>query len=342
MNQFNIDRREFLSRSSAVLLPVTLAYRVPSSALQPSVNFLVVGDWGRDGTEYQRHVGACMAREASQFDSQFIISTGDNFYNLGVSTAHDGQWDRSFESIYNEPCLHKPWYAVLGNHDYGGNVGAQLDRNGVGRWRMPKKWYKVAYPELGTADIELFCIDTVVWSGKESFPYGFLGSKIGPQEQVKQKDWLTEALLSSTAKFKFVFGHHPIYSVGKHGGQKKLHDLDRLLKRAGVTAYVNGHDHCLYHIRSPAMDYICSGGGSQELQTYSGDKKIFGCILPEYCPKGELDTNRPIWLSFVDRAGFASFDVYPDQVKLRIIDRSGVIFHQYQFFGRMPDNDIEL
>ncbi|GAA0184978.1 phosphatase [Lithospermum erythrorhizon] len=56
----------------------------------------------------------------------FIISTGDNFYDDGLINENDPAFDDSFCNIYTAPSLNKQWYHVLGNHDYRGDVLAQL------------------------------------------------------------------------------------------------------------------------------------------------------------------------------------------------------------------------
>lgn len=52
-----------------------------------------------------------------------IIALGDNFYNNGVSSTNDYLWEDLWREIYLNPYPNLsqiPWYAVLGNHDYGG------------------------------------------------------------------------------------------------------------------------------------------------------------------------------------------------------------------------------
>ena len=311
-----VSRRHVLAGAPALLLGLSgLRAQTPA----PPLNFLVVGDWGRDGKHYQFHVARQMALEAKRLDGRFIVSTGDNFYNLGVSGDEDKQWETSFENIYVEPELQIPWYVTLGNHDYGGDVGAQVRRTGRReRWRLPMLWHEARY-SVGPTEVQLLFLDTVSFIGKESFPYGWLGSPIASGVDVRQRDWLIQKLAEPGPDVRLVFGHHPIYSVGPHGGQFKLAKLDEILRAGGATAYICGHDHCLYHIEHAGMHYICSGGGSKEMSDFRGDPATWACVLP-----GDCGDNRPIWRDYVGRAGFAAFSVGADaSLRFRFIDRDG-------------------
>src|SRR5690349_18267155 len=115
-------RREFLLHGSAALGSATLAG--PSLAAgEAPLQFMVIGDWGRDGAFHQRQVAEAMA-EFGQ--ARFVASTGDNFYQHGVQSIADSKWDRSFQRVYTG--VPQRWYAVLGNHDYGGSVEAQISK----------------------------------------------------------------------------------------------------------------------------------------------------------------------------------------------------------------------
>jgi len=123
---------------------------VPTTATADSVTFFVVGDWGREGTANQTSVAALMSQVATQLavPPVAVISTGDNFYPNGLNSTvgidrptcarssraltlslalraslvrqDDPLFDRSFRSVYNgKGVISLPWYAVLGNHDYG-------------------------------------------------------------------------------------------------------------------------------------------------------------------------------------------------------------------------------
>src|SRR6187549_3810882 len=81
-----------------------------------ALNFIVFGDWGRNGDNYQREVAAGMGKAAHDLDASFVIATGDNFYPYGVKSTQDYQWIGSFESIYTAQSLQVRWFPVLGNH----------------------------------------------------------------------------------------------------------------------------------------------------------------------------------------------------------------------------------
>lgn len=78
-----------------------------------------------------------MGRIGEKMDIDFVVSTGDNIYDSGMKSIDDPAFQVSFTDIYTSPSLQKPWYSVLGNHDYRGDVEAQLSpvlRSMDSRW----------------------------------------------------------------------------------------------------------------------------------------------------------------------------------------------------------------
>jgi len=45
-----------------------------------------------------------------KMDIDFVISTGDNFYDDGLKGVDDPAFDDSFTNIYTAPSLQKQWY----------------------------------------------------------------------------------------------------------------------------------------------------------------------------------------------------------------------------------------
>ena len=74
-----------------------------------------VGDWGRQGNANQLRAAQLMARVAAEcMHPNFIISSGDNFYESGLRAANDPQIDESFNNVYSDPSLqvrmgHRVW-----------------------------------------------------------------------------------------------------------------------------------------------------------------------------------------------------------------------------------------
>lgn len=275
-----------------LLLGATLIPSRVFAAVATPLRFIVIGDWGRQGRPDQMAVANLARQACTESRCDFVISTGDNFYVWGVPSGSLAPWRTSYEDVY-DASLKCNWLAVLGNHDYSGSVDAQItyrspvahgDRCGPPPWgwRMDNRWWELQLTYFGRPDIHLFFIDTVTWEGKESFPHKLFGAHIEFGHRERQRKWLAQSLAASWSPIKLVIGHHPIYSVGPHGGQMRLKELDDILRAGGVTAYIHGHDHCLYHIQQGGFDYICSGAGSQVLTKYTGGGG--DCVLKDFCP----------------------------------------------------------
>jgi tartrate-resistant acid phosphatase type 5 len=81
------------------------------------LKFVVVGDHGRRGEHNQKNVAQQMAKTCARHCS-FMLSPGDNFYPVGVTSVDQDDFAESFEKVYDFPSLQIPFFTVLGNHDY--------------------------------------------------------------------------------------------------------------------------------------------------------------------------------------------------------------------------------
>ncbi|ESQ85255.1 hypothetical protein AEAC466_05960 [Asticcacaulis sp. AC466] len=263
MTDMKTDRRDVLAGLTAAA-GLTLSGR--ALAKDNDLSFLVVGDWGRNGTEHQADVARQMDRAASETNSRFTVSVGDNFYDNGVQSVDDPLWKTSFEDIYTGPNLQTPWYVALGNHDYRGVPQAQLDYARTSpRWKMPSRYYKVSGQDHGFGAADVFVIDTSPLVHAYANKPGKIGENVKSQDSAAQLAWLDRELGASTARWKIVFGHHTLYSGGSgHGDTPEM--IERvlpILQAHKVPVYINGHDHDLQHIRRSGIDIICSGAGSE-------------------------------------------------------------------------------
>jgi acid phosphatase len=295
---------------SALALSSPLLRAADTTPSRPdAVSFLVVGDWGREGSPEQTAVAAQMAKTAQALHTRFVISTGDNFYPSGVASVDDPQWQRSFEQVYKATALQTDWYVVLGNHDYRGNPQAEVDYTQHSkRWHMPSRYYTHVEDLGASTQVEFFFIDTSPFiADYKNEPDKY--AQAMQQDTKAQLEWLEHELGQSKAKWKFVVGHHHIYSGGKRTTQVELEQaLVPLLKKYGVQAYINGHEHDLQVIQRPGgkVTYLVSGTGSEHRPTGKTDGTLFS----------------------LSAEGFMALMLKPDQLRVQVIDDAGAVRFQ--------------
>jgi tartrate-resistant acid phosphatase type 5 len=261
----------FLFFSSIILLSCqktissgTPEVTVPGPDASDSVSFLVLGDWGRSGSPLQREVALSMNASCERHHVQFIVTSGDNFYENGVTSTLDPQWSASYEQVYNHSNQQVPWYAVLGNHDYNLSPQAQVAYTYLSsRWRMPARYYAQRRSIGSSHSVLLLFTDTSPFVAA----YHNTGmSDLAQQDTAAQRAWLAQELGISRDTWKIVVGHHPIYSTGLHGPTPELVSRFRPILRATNTDfYICGHDHTLQYQSVPGdpVNYLLSGGGSE-------------------------------------------------------------------------------
>ena len=261
----SLSRRALLTRSATLTAGAALP-ALPAQAAAPALPFVLIGDWGRHGRDNQTNVAEQMGMTASHMNSRFVISLGDNFYENGVTGLDDPYWQTSFEDIYTAPSLQTPWKVILGNHDYRGNVQAQLDySNQSKRWQLPARYYGVTETLPDGEKADFFYIDT------SPFISYYAGTKtdISGQDTNKQMAWLNSALAGSTARWKIVIGHHPIYTAlsgQDHDQPDMIAHIDPILRAHNVPIYINGHDHTLQSTTVNGITYVTNGAGSATYQ----------------------------------------------------------------------------
>ncbi|CAL5354615.1 unnamed protein product [Camellia sinensis] len=279
-----------------------------------SLSVMVIGDWGRRGTHNQSEIALQMGKTAEKLDTDFIISTGDNFYEDGLTDVHDAAFDESFTNIYTAPSLQKQWYAVLGNHDYRGNALAQLSPVLTKR---DSRWLCMRSFILNAEIVEFFFVDTTPFRDKyfqEDHTYDWRGV-------LPRKDYLSNlltdvdsALRESIATWKIMVGHHTLRSAGIHGDTIELvAKLLPILQANNVDLYINGHDHCLEHISSPdsPLQFLTSGGGSKAW-------------------RGNVKGWNPKEMKFYyDGQGFMTLQITQNEVGVQFYDIVGNVLHKW-------------
>lgn len=231
------------------------------------LEFMADGDAG-SGEEGQRIVAASMKAYALQNPVQFVLYLGDNFYENGVKSVDDPMFRTHFEDIYDKTVLNMPFYAVVGNHDYRGDVDAQVAYSARSeRWRMPALYYTFTV-EYGVGEtVQFFALDT---------------NPIADGEDVSvQLAWLEDELGRSGAGWKIVFGHHVIFSNGMHGDSPEMIEkVLPLLEKYGVSIYISGHDHDLQIIRQAnGFIQVVSGAGCRLRDTLCRENSLYAASL---------------------------------------------------------------
>jgi hypothetical protein len=280
------EDERWVSLVRATMLPSFLRTPPPVFSLKPAeqpVRLLAMGDFGYGAPENrllagdgQKQNAAAMVKYNQQMPHDFAITLGDNFYPDGMLSPTDPRWRTLWEELYSP--LGIPFYATLGNHDWhaADSPAAEILYSGQSRiWRMPSPYYTFT---AGFA--QFFALDTNDFSEAQAM-------------------WLDGELARSQARWKIVYGHHPIYSAGQHGDTKQL--IERLLPllKDRADIYLAGHDHDLQHLKPEGrLHFFISGGGGAGLRKIeSGPRSIFA----------------------VSAHAFTSLEAGADKVKVRFI-----------------------
>ncbi len=275
------------------------------------LHFLAVGDYGT-GKEDQVKVARRMNDFAGKLGAPLtaVFALGDNFYN----DLQPPRFEKDFERMYSKEHLGWPFYACLGNHDYGpsydskqGPAKAEMQLayasgHPGSRWKMPAKWYSVEFPGKLAPLVKVIFLDG-----------NFFEGALTPREKVDQKRWLEAELEKGTrAKWTWVVSHYPIFS-----DTTKRKDSEKLVKTWGpylqsnpVSLYLAGHDHNLQHLqlKDYQPSFLVSGGGGAKTYEITGTGRGF---------------SRQIF-------GFNHIHVNEERIAVQIIDADGNCLHAFE------------
>ncbi|MDA0707067.1 MAG: metallophosphoesterase [Proteobacteria bacterium] len=205
----------------------------------------------------------------------FGVMLGDNIYPSGATFGADGIDDaQRFKDMFTDPfgsLVSDPdsylTYVTLGNHDWetsraGGFAQIEFLQEAQGFY-IDGPYYTVKPPAFN-GDIELFIIDTSMMLASTTVHVDYLnddGSEATTDEidwpdynvepltdaDRAQPQWLEAALQASTAKWKLVVAHHPIWSSSgsKFEQAKVLREMLLPALCRYADAYIVGHDHTL-------------------------------------------------------------------------------------------------
>jgi hypothetical protein len=223
-----------------------------------SIRVVGMGDFG-SGTQAQRDVAAAIVRMGKDSPFDFGMTFGDNFYPSGMTGTDDPRWRDWWESLYG--ALGIVFYPSLGNHEWYSDDGAAAEiayRSPT--WRFPSPYYSYT-----AGPVQFFVVDTTEISEAEVL-------------------WLDAAVGASEARWKVVYGHHPIFAPERNAksGMYMKYMQARLwpVIRGRVDAYLCGHQHAMAHMDPrDGVHFFMSGGGGAPLSKVA--KKAADAIFAE-------------------------------------------------------------
>lgn len=248
---------------------------------QPLLRFVSVADTGT-GAAGQYAVAKAMTAYHQKNPYNLVILAGDNIYNNGEIEKINAVFERPYQQLLKQGVK---FQACLGNHDIRTN-------NGVPQTKYPGfNMQSRRYYTFNRGQMQFFALDTN-----------------HNAEWKKQLVWLEKELAKSTATWKVVFGHHPIYASGHYGSNPVfIQRFTPLFKKYNVQLYINGHEH--HYERTIAIDgttYLITGSGA-----------------------GTRDVGKNTWTAYsASQLAFAAYDVYPDRIEIKGIGTNHQIFDQ--------------
>jgi 3',5'-cyclic AMP phosphodiesterase CpdA len=244
-----------------------------------------MGDFG-SGTQSQREVAAEIVRMGRARPFDFGLTFGDNFYPSGMKGVDDPRWHDWWENLYGP--LGITFYPCLGNHEWYSDDGAAAEiAYHSPTWKFPSPYYTFT-----AGPVQFFAIDTTEISEAEAL-------------------WLDQAIAASTARWKVVYGHHPIFAPERNAksGNYMAYMQSRLwpLLKGRVDAYLCGHQHAMAHMApQDGVHFFMSGGGG--------------------APLGKVSTKAPGTEFAESRFGFLTLDADAAKLTITIFDTDGKPF----------------
>ncbi|AFZ36873.1 metallophosphoesterase [Stanieria cyanosphaera PCC 7437] len=276
-----IDRK-FINQKQIV---AATCPQTETSRIKPRFRFVSLADVGM-GNKGQYAVAQAMNCYWQQNAFPLVLLAGDNIYPGGEIDKVKAVFEQPYQSLLKQGVR---FQAVLGNHDI-------ITNNGEDELRYQDYNMQGRYYTFTQDSVQFFALDT-----NDNAPWD------------EQLTWLEENLARSQSRWKIVYGHHPVYSSGLHGGSQFLNDrLTPLFSRYQVQLYICGHDHNYERSKNiQGTTYIVCGAGA-----------------------GTRPVSRSDWTAFsADILSFVGFEVYEKVIKIKAIDSTGKVFDKTAIFN---------
>jgi hypothetical protein len=283
------EQERWISLERGTMLPGFLREPPPVFSVLPAdrtVRVMAFGDFGTGGAP-QKQMAQTLAAYHRGKPFDFAITLGDNFYSVGMESPSDPRWQTWWEEVYGPMGI--TFYPAFGNHDWGhpdSPAAELLYRSKSNNWRMPAPYYTFT-----AGPVQFFALDTQSIVASE-----------------KQIEWLDREISRSTAVWKVVYGHHPIYTAGSYDDRPDLIAALMPVLRNRADMYICGHDH---NLQSLAPDggvrfFVAGGGGAGLYQIRPHARTLFAS----------------------SSYGFAVLDAGATELTVSLVDVSGKTVHQ--------------
>jgi tartrate-resistant acid phosphatase type 5 len=241
------EEERWISLVDGTMLPGFLREPPPVLAATPpsrdSVRWLAFGDFGTCGDD-QKRVARAMVAYHREHPFDFGITTGDNFTPEGMHSVRDPRWKNCWEDLYGPMGI--TVYATLGNHDWvlPDSPASEILYSSAS-WKMPSPYYTFT-----AGPVQFFAIDT---------------------EEISkaQMAWLREALDTSHARWKVVYGHFHLYGASpdpNYAENKEVINTLLPILKGRADVYLSGHYHSLQHLKPvDGVNFFITAGGGRPL-----------------------------------------------------------------------------
>lgn len=250
-----------------------------NEASPESIGFFIIGDTGVIGESGNLALTSALVRQecAGPVACDFGLMSGDNIYPNGA-TGDPVKDEPTFQTLFVEPFgslwgqqapADPRFFVALGNHDwYNGRAGAEAQvrfHQATRPFYMDSFFYSRRIA-VQAKTIEIFVLDSeMLLSPFELVDYDRAddGSMVATTDidrggtehalpisdyERQQAAWFADALAKSTADWKLVLAHHPIWqsrSDDKFAQSQKLRELILPALCRDADAYFAGHQHTI-------------------------------------------------------------------------------------------------
>ena len=269
-----------------------------------TIRFAVIGDSGT-GDASQRLIAQRMAEWHQRLPFGLVLMLGDNIYGgpFGWSGGNEKDFPARFDQPYEDLLTRGVVFrAALGNHDMRHRDGADLvtsyDRFHI---EHPDGYYSFTAGRLddGAPLVEFFVLNTVRLEKDKEDPM--------------QLEWLERALGESRARWRIVYGHHPLHSTGRrHGADErmraKLEPLFFASDKPRVHVVLAGHDHIYQRFRpqNGIAYFVCGSSGKLR--------------------RGNAELDSAVAAVNDRERAFMLWEATPEELRFRAINEPGVAF----------------